>query len=296
MLKNTGRDYELLVMLILKQAQEQDGARNLRVEHNVTLQGLSLTHQIDVYITFDVGGITYATVVQCKDWNSHVKQEQMQTFSQVLTDLPGQPRGVFITRRGFQSGARKLAEDKGIILYTLREPTEQDWRDLAIIRRVVFDLTIFAPRTTNPRLVFDDVWWQAECRRLGVQPSETISLHGNAPDNEVALYDEDKTPRLTLYDFKSALPPAGQEVALQCVIHNFVEPTYIRVDGDPRIPFFRLKSISYEVEVSAHILRRVVEVQADDIAAYIMTDVRSGRTRFVDRELRLRVLRDGEAL
>lgn len=295
MQKNTGRDYELLVMLILKQAQEQDEARNLRVEHDVTLQGVSLTHQIDVYITFDVGGITYATVVQCKDWNSHVKQEQMQTFSQVLTDLPGQPRGVFVTRRGFQSGARKLAEDKGIILYTLREPTEQDWLDLAIIRRIVFDLTIFVPRATNPRFVFDDVWWQAECRRLGLQTSETLSLRVDAPEPEVALYDEDKTPRLTLYDLKSALPPAGQEVAPQCIIRNFDEPTYIRVDGDPRIPFFRLKSISYEVEVSAHTSQHIVEAQADDIAAYIMTDVRSGRTRFVDRELRLRVLRDGRA-
>ncbi len=292
--KNTGRDYEILTKLILQQAYELDGVKNLRVAHDIVLQGAILPHQIDVYLSFDVGTITYATIVQCKDWNSRVKQEQMMAFSQVLADLPGQPRGVFVTRKGYQDGARKLAQDKGIILYTLREPTEKDWHDLAIIRSIVFELIITVPRISNHRPVFDYDWWLMEQRRIGLREGEASNFHVNASPQEVEFYHEDKTPSgQTLYDLEMALTPRGPDVAPQCVIHLFNEPTYIRNNGDPRVPYLGLKSVSFEVEVFVGRSQHKTDVQSDDIAAYIMRDVLSGKTSLVNRELRLRIVREG---
>lgn len=291
--KNTGRDYEILTKLILQQAYELEGVKNLRAAHDVVLQGTLLTHQIDVYLSFDVGPITYATVVQCKDWNAHVKQEQMMTFSQVLADLPGQPRGVFVTRKGYQDGARKLARDKGIILYTLREPTEKDWHDLAIIRSVVVELIITVPRISNHRPVFDNDWWLMEQRRIGLREGETSDFRINAAPQEVELYHEDKTPSgQTLYDLEMALTPRGQDVAPQCVIHRFAEPAYIRNNGDPRVPYLGLTAVSFEVEMFVGRSWHTTDVQSDDIAAYIMRDVLSGKTSLVNRELRLCIVRE----
>lgn len=296
MSKNTGRPYEILTKLILQQAYEQDGVKNLRAEHDITLQGLSLTHQIDVYLTFQVGGNTYSTIVQCKDWNSAVKQEQLQTFNHVLSDLPGQPRGIFVTRKSYQAGAKKLAKDKGIILYTLREPTENELDDLGIIhQRFEINITGLHPWSSQPDIVVDEAWLRAECALIDVPKGTAIPLRFAGDERNVALYNEDKTLRQTLYEFKQTLYPVIQgEIAPQVVAHYFTEPTYMRNSDDPRFPFVRITSISYEIAVSSTTSHHVVETQADDIAAYILKDVLSGKTGLVDRELRLRIIKDEE--
>ena len=116
----TGISYELLVQSIFQEIHDQEDIRTIKVEHDVDIKGLTTTHQIDVLWRFAKGGITYLTLVQAKDWDSMIKQEQVLAFHAVLNDIPGQPRGVMVTRSGFQSGARTVAEAHGIGLYLLR--------------------------------------------------------------------------------------------------------------------------------------------------------------------------------
>lgn len=137
--KNTGVEYELLVKEIFEQILKYNLAnlKTLKIEHNVYIKGNLGTHQIDVYWEFEFNGIKYKTVVQAKDWNSNVPQEKILAFNQILQDIPGQPRGIFITKTGYQKGAREIAEKLNIVLYELRKPTDKDWegrmRDLKII-------------------------------------------------------------------------------------------------------------------------------------------------------------------
>jgi len=105
MCANTGLPYELVVQSIFQEILDQDGACTIRVEHDVELQGRTTTHQIDVLWRFEIGGIRYLTLVQAKDWDSKIKKEHVLAFRGVLDDIPGQPRGVLITRTGFQSGS-----------------------------------------------------------------------------------------------------------------------------------------------------------------------------------------------
>jgi hypothetical protein len=70
-------------------------------------------------------GIAYETVVQAKDWKNPVKKGQLIEFKGVLDDLPGQPRGVFVTRTGCQRAAKDFAAAHGIILYELGEPAKR---------------------------------------------------------------------------------------------------------------------------------------------------------------------------
>lgn len=139
MAKNTGVEYELLVKEIFEQILKYNLANlnTLKIEHDVYIKGNLGTHQIDVYWEFEFNGIKYKTVVQAKDWNSNVPQEKILAFNQILQDIPGQPRGIFITKTGYQKGAREIAEKLNIVLYELRKPTDKDWegkmRDLKII-------------------------------------------------------------------------------------------------------------------------------------------------------------------
>jgi len=125
MTHNTGIPYELVTQQIFLILVNQDVVRNIEVRHDVVLQGKTAKHQIDVYWEFEVAGIRYATVVQAKDWSSLVNQGELLKFKAVLDDLPGQPRGIVVTRSGYQSGAEEFAKAHGILLFQLIEQPAQ---------------------------------------------------------------------------------------------------------------------------------------------------------------------------
>jgi hypothetical protein len=119
----TGRDYELLAQAIFQQLHDQDVVPGIVVDHNVIKQGAKTKHQIDVYWEFTLGGVTYRTVVQAKNWADPVDQGEVLKFEAVLRDLPGQPRGIMVTANGYQRGALDVAAACGITIYELKEET-----------------------------------------------------------------------------------------------------------------------------------------------------------------------------
>lgn len=120
MTTNTGKPYERLTRRVFETLLAQQSVKNLRVEHDIKLQGLTNEHQIDVYWEFETGGITYRTVVECKDKTKPVEKQTLHALWTTLQDLPGQPRGVVVARSGFQEGAERFAKAHGILLYELR--------------------------------------------------------------------------------------------------------------------------------------------------------------------------------
>jgi restriction endonuclease len=118
---NTGIPYELIAREIFELLMNQDSAQNIEVKHNVPLKGKVTEHQIDVYWEFELGGVTYRSVVQTKDWNTPLNKGELLKFKAVLDDLPGQPTGIVVTRSGYQKGAKEVASANGILLYELVE-------------------------------------------------------------------------------------------------------------------------------------------------------------------------------
>lgn len=103
----------------------EDG--DVLVEHNQTLTGRSgATRQIDVVVKVQKGLYEYITLIECKYWNHTVKREQIDILWGSMQDLNAS-KGVFFTTKGFQKGARKYAEEKGISLYKIREMTDDEW-------------------------------------------------------------------------------------------------------------------------------------------------------------------------
>ncbi len=172
MTRNTGKPYERLTREVFQALLTQQSVTNVRVEHDVTLQGVTNSHQVDVYWEFKAGGITYRTVVECKDWKEPVDQGTLFALRSVLLDLPGQPRGVIVARSGFQEGAQRFADAHGIVLYELRTPRDEDWE--GFITGVDIECKILAPKLHAVEFKTDEPWLAAEMRRSGIASASLI--------------------------------------------------------------------------------------------------------------------------
>ncbi|MFY9079854.1 restriction endonuclease [Aliarcobacter cryaerophilus] len=55
--------------------------------------------------------------MECKNWKNQVKKSDVTAFITVLNYI-GNARGIFVTTKGFQKGAKLLAKEHGITLIT----------------------------------------------------------------------------------------------------------------------------------------------------------------------------------
>ena len=149
---NIALSYELVVQSIFQEIVDQNFADTIKVRHDVTMKGRTTRHQIDVLWRFSVGGIKYTTIVQAKNWTKPISKSAVLAFREVLNDLPHQPRGVIVTKTGFQSGAKSLANKYGIKLFLLRQSipkvaiTDIGYATFALdAARRVYKVTVYRP-------------------------------------------------------------------------------------------------------------------------------------------------------
>jgi hypothetical protein len=128
--QNDGKDYEELVERVVVGLLKLEGQnfQNLSVKRDIKLDSATKDHngqpikrQIDVYWEFTVGGVTYRTIIQAKDWTRKVSLPAIDTFKNVLAEIPGQPKGILITKAGCQRGALEYAKAHGIAVYELKD-------------------------------------------------------------------------------------------------------------------------------------------------------------------------------
>jgi hypothetical protein len=106
--------HELVTKAIFEALLKQSNAENLEVKHNVTIKGVITTHQIDVFWKFCMGGVDHSVIVQVKKQKGRAKKRDLLLFRDVLDDIPGQPRGIFVSEHGYQKGALELAQAAGL--------------------------------------------------------------------------------------------------------------------------------------------------------------------------------------
>lgn len=248
-------DYEELVRSVYQSILEQEGAKNIRVQHNTKFQGQSgAKHQIDVHWTFESGGVTFTAVVECKKHGRPAEKNDVSAFITILADLPDSPRGIFVSRAGFQAGAIKLAKKHNIMLVEIRDPdvTQGDLGEE--IRVIGWTLTLmrreYDGMDTNS-FEFDRAAIVAE---LKARQLEKIDI-------AVAMYD---TQGPDVYDANGAC--LGRLVQLldkvpapegELYKHKFEPPVFLATGFDslPRVPVLAV-SFRYvnHVSTSRHIV------------------------------------------
>jgi hypothetical protein len=229
-----------------------------------------------------MAGVIYRTVVQAKDWGQPVKQEQLLAFRAILDDLPGQPRGIFVTRTGYQSGALEVARAHGIALYELREPTKEDMEGK--ITTIHLRISAFVPQSSDIQPIFDQVWVLAERERLGLGPSDALEVNTGGFEDQLLLLNEHGEKVGTFHTaLQSMFPAPYVEVPPAVTEHLFNAPTFM-LTGNQRFP--RLKLLGIRARVSVGRVNQEIVLKAEDFVGFVLHDVIGQKTRLIDKQNR----------
>ncbi len=277
---NTGIPYELLAQSIFQEMHDTSGAKTIDVQRDVKIQGKSAVHQIDVYWKFGVGGIEYQALVQAKDYASNIEQEAVFAFNCVLDDIPGQPRGIMVTRTGFQTGAQAYAKHHGIKLYLLR-----DWHRSYTISDISYAKYFIDEKYTWRVIVYRPEVHHLNFHFFVPSPSSPKKLPRDFPRqfSKMHLLDGNGAIVGTVADIlRGYIGTMRAANTLNATVrHDFSEPTYIRFS--PRSA--RLSHLSAFECVITLIPepQPPVPLLPSGVVQFILKDVHDGTSKFFQR-------------
>ncbi len=123
---NASTEYEQFTQEVYQQLSAHQYTGFNRVRHNIKLKGRSgCEHQIDVYWEYKKDGITHRVAIECKNYKKRVPKEKVCAFYGTLVDLDD-VKGIMVSKKGFQKGAKQFAEHYRISLKELREPEGEE--------------------------------------------------------------------------------------------------------------------------------------------------------------------------
>jgi hypothetical protein len=117
-----------------------------------------------------MGGVNYTVIVQVKKKKERAKKGDLLLFHEVLLDIPGQPRGIFVSEHGYQKGALEVASAAGIAIFEISEVNREAPRphitmthlSIATITRkrqkFALEWEILQPTITDFHMTLDGLW------------------------------------------------------------------------------------------------------------------------------------------
>ncbi|MDC0673627.1 restriction endonuclease [Nannocystis radixulma] len=280
-------EYERLVRAIYGALLQQDSVQNIEVLHNTRLVGKSgATHQIDVMWRFSQAGLAHTVVVECKDCGRPREKSEIAEFKGVLDDLHGRPRGIFVSRSGFQDGALKFAAHHDIELMELRPPNDDDWNDELRGFRIKFH---FRQRSYDVHgVTVDEDLARKILRERGVPKGTEISFTlPTYPGRDLDLYDIDGNPIGSLVKCLDRVTDVAEATIGSC---RFDLPTFIKI-AHPLLPLCPIKAMEFSYVV--HIFENETQIDFKDLVKAVLKNVRDGTQIRFDHELRPRRVAKG---
>jgi hypothetical protein len=115
----TSLEFEILTQKLLANRLRDQLGRDIHVHQGRAYKSLTgNTHQVDVSFTFELLGLEYLNIVECKLWDTPVPKHVIATLHSIVQDLKAH-KGIVVSARGFQSGAISYAQSKGIGLFKI---------------------------------------------------------------------------------------------------------------------------------------------------------------------------------
>ncbi|MEZ8717869.1 restriction endonuclease [Vibrio splendidus] len=164
-MSNNGRYYESFVASLQKalfDSEQWAELKNICIEQNKKIIDKSgIEREFDLYWEYDLGGISYKTVIECKDYASTISIEKIDALVGKVHDLPDL-KAIFATKTGYQSGAKIKAEKHDIELLIVRESNDSDWMSedgSPYIKEIHADIiAVFPARITSFDPKLDSDW------------------------------------------------------------------------------------------------------------------------------------------
>jgi hypothetical protein len=209
MAKNTGKEYELFVAKLqqaLLNAETITTQKNIQVEIDKKItDNCGIERQFDIYWEYELGGITYKTVIECKDYNSNISVEKIDALIGKIRDIPDL-KAVFATKKGYQSGAKTKAEQNKIDLLIVREQNDSDWTaedGTPLIKKICINMHFGMPAHIHKFAPFIDGNWVKE--NTNIDTSKPLHLSGL--NNEIYIENVATNETYSLYDLSGRLAP-----------------------------------------------------------------------------------------
>lgn len=262
MKKNTGKEYEDFVGAIQQSLINAEGIshlKNIKVEVNKKIEDRNgISRQFDVYWEFDLGGYVYKTVIECKDYASAVTIDKIDAFIGKTQDISGL-RLIYATKTGYQSGARKKAEQHKIDLLIIREGIDEDWTapdGTPLIKAINLSIIAQSPPTITSFSPFVDASWLESQPDLDVE--KINSKFSMTLDNEIFISNEETGIRFSLHDLANSLPGKIADIKSgEGTYSEELHDSYLESDtGDLRVKLrgYKLNYVYYEPETITSVI------------------------------------------
>ena len=272
---NLNTEYEVFAQGIYQIILDNDLIKNIKVEHNVKLKGSGgVSHQIDVYWEYEIGGVKQRVAIECKNYNSNVSLEKIRAFQATLTDIGG-ITGIFICKEGFQSGAIQFAKQCGIHLRVLKRPSKED---LELIKNLKIKYK-YLPREIKLGFVqtsikniqpeFDFEWIHLTYDKWDINPSNT----------KLIVYDRDNNVIDDFSDMLSLNLPHNRKAEDLLKKEYSYDEGYLNCVGLGRVKIQKI-TITYGVDRYDEPKPQIILPKATALA--IIKDIFSGKVKIID--------------
>jgi len=271
---NEDTGYEKFAQEIYQTLLDSEDIKPTKVQHNVDLIGRSgCKHQIDVYWEYEIAGVTHRVAIECKNYNtSNVPIGRVRDFFGALTDI-GNINGIFVCKKGYQSGAIKFAEFYGINLKELRVPVDSDWDGR--IQTIQINLSALHLHIKQRLTVFDNDWLKLNFPATSEE--QHFQIKGLA--NEIIIKDKAGNKITDLHELDNKLPHEWKDELNKEYEYKW-DDAYIDVEGLGAIKLLSMKYV-YDVQMTEP---EEIIISGKDTAKAILKDVKTGVIKFFDKD------------
>lgn len=207
-MSNNGRDYEEFVASLqqaLFDSEKWTELKTVEIELNKKIpDNFGTVREFDIYWEYELAGITYKTVIECKDYASKVSIEKIDALLGKIRDIPDL-KPIFATKTGYQSGAKAKALGNKVELLIVREQNDSDWKlddGTPLIKQVNINMYGISPaRITsfNPRI---DGKWVKENTDISI---EDDNFQLEMRNDQTFIEDVEKSEKYSLKELEERL-------------------------------------------------------------------------------------------
>lgn len=244
LIMGNGKQYEEFVGRLqqaILNSEEFLKIKNITIEKNrIITDNNGIEREFDLYWEYDLGGITYKSVIECKDYNKKISIEKIDALIGKISDIPN-IYPIFATKIGYQSGAKIKAERKGVELLIVREQCENDWvadDGTPYLREIGFNIQINTPvkiYQVTPQL---DGQWILENTDIDV----TKPLVHHSRNDQIYVNDKIALTRKSIHQLEIDLTAEYKGIYGDFTKTYHYDDAYLEVDD------YNLKLISLDIE------------------------------------------------
>ncbi len=261
-------EYEQLTQEIYQAINANTEFKNIDVKHNIKLEGKSgCKHQIDVYWEFEMMGERHRVAIECKNYSDKVSVGNIRNFYGVLNDI-GDIKGIFVTKVGFQSGAKKFADTYGISLKEIRFPVDADWEGR--VRDMHLEIHICNTVIKDRQLNLDMNWI---LENTSIKEGDRLEISGD--NDKIKIVNSNRNEITNFYEIEQQLGKGLAECRNQIYVESFDNGYLI----SPSDELLKINSIKYVYDVVVHTAHKSI-LEGDKIAKAILKDVATGEIKF----------------